>query len=115
MRSEIDNVSHSLTKDAFSGKNVLITGTTGFVGKVLLEKIIREIPDVGGIYLLIRGSKKYPDAENRFMHEVACTSIFDQLKVNDTTAFETFCHNKIHLLVFFLILLNVRSFLLLSK
>lgn len=96
MRSEIDNVSHSLTKDAFSGKNVLITGTTGFVGKVLLEKIIREIPDVGGIYLLIRGSKKYPDAENRFMHEVACTSIFDQLKVNDTTAFETFCHNKIH-------------------
>ncbi|HBM50095.1 MAG TPA: dehydrogenase, partial [Marinobacter sp.] len=40
------------------GKKVLITGTTGFLGKVVLEKLIRAVPDIGGIYLLIRGNKR---------------------------------------------------------
>ncbi len=30
------------------GKHVLITGTTGFLGKVVLEKLIRAVPDIGG-------------------------------------------------------------------
>jgi len=29
----------------FTGKRVLVTGTTGFVAKVVLEKLIREVPD----------------------------------------------------------------------
>jgi fatty acyl-CoA reductase len=33
---------------------VLVTGTTGFVGKVLLEKMIRSFPDIKRIYLMIR-------------------------------------------------------------
>ena len=28
------------------GKHVLITGTTGFLGKVVLEKLIRTVPDL---------------------------------------------------------------------
>lgn len=96
MSAETEFESGSLTKEALKGKNILITGTTGFVGKVLLEKIIREIPEIGGIYLLIRGNKKYPDADNRFLHEIACTSIFDRLKLENTRAFESFCHQKIH-------------------
>ena len=41
-------------REFFNGKNVLISGVTGFVGKVLLEKIIRTVPEFGRIYLLIR-------------------------------------------------------------
>lgn len=96
MSTESNVVNESLTRQVLSGRSILITGTTGFVGKVLLEKIIREIPDIGAIYLLIRGSTKYPDADSRFLHEVACTSIFDRLKLEDTRAFETFCHQKVH-------------------
>ncbi len=49
------------------GKHVLITGTTGFLGKVVLEKLIRAVPDIGGIHLLIRGNKRHPDARDRFL------------------------------------------------
>lgn len=36
------------------GKTLLITGATGFLAKVLVEKIMREQPDVRHLYLLIQ-------------------------------------------------------------
>jgi len=33
-------------KEQLAGKRIMITGTTGFLGKVVIEKMIREIPDV---------------------------------------------------------------------
>lgn len=85
------SVTHTLT-----GKNVLVTGTTGFVGKVVIEKLLRDIPDIGGIYLLIRGNKIYPDANDRFTHEIACSSIFDRLKARGDQTFQQLCLQKIH-------------------
>lgn len=41
----------------YRGKNVFLTGATGFMGKVLLEKILRTCPDVGTVYVLIRPKK----------------------------------------------------------
>ena len=41
----------------YEDKNILITGGTGFVGKVLLEKILRSL-DSNKIYLIIRDSKQ---------------------------------------------------------
>uniref|UniRef100_A0A3B5AKH6 Fatty acyl-CoA reductase n=1 Tax=Stegastes partitus TaxID=144197 RepID=A0A3B5AKH6_9TELE len=38
----------------FAGKNVLISGATGFMGKVLLEKLLRSCPDVRCVYVLVR-------------------------------------------------------------
>lgn len=38
----------------YSGKNVFLTGATGFVGIALVEKLLRAVPDIGNIYLLIR-------------------------------------------------------------
>lgn len=38
----------------FEGKNVFITGATGFMGKVLVEKLLRSCPDIGNIYILMR-------------------------------------------------------------
>ncbi|KAF9592873.1 hypothetical protein IFM89_018453 [Coptis chinensis] len=40
------------------GKDLLITGATGFVAKVLIEKILRTVPDVGKIFLLIKANSK---------------------------------------------------------
>lgn len=43
--------------DMLAGRAILITGGTGFLGKVLLEKILRTCSDVDTIYLLIRAKK----------------------------------------------------------
>lgn len=41
----------------FAGKNVFITGASGFLGKVLVEKLLRSCPDVGNVYMLLRAKK----------------------------------------------------------
>lgn len=40
--------------DYYAGKSVLITGATGFMGKVLVEKLLRSCPEVKALYLLVR-------------------------------------------------------------
>ena len=43
--------------DTLAGRSILITGGTGFMGKVLIEKILRTCSDVDTIYVLIRAKK----------------------------------------------------------
>ena len=40
--------------DFYAGKSVLITGATGFMGKVLVEKLLRSCPEVQALYVLVR-------------------------------------------------------------
>lgn len=51
-------------KDFFKGRNVLVTGATGFMGKVLIEKLVRSCPEIGKICLLVR-HKKGKDTNSR--------------------------------------------------
>ena len=41
----------------YSKKDVFVTGATGFLGKCLIEKLIRSIPDIGRVMILIRPKK----------------------------------------------------------
>ncbi|KAF5284905.1 hypothetical protein FQA39_LY16860 [Lamprigera yunnana] len=41
----------------YSGANVFITGGTGFLGKILIEKLLRSCPDVATVYVLVRTKK----------------------------------------------------------
>jgi fatty acyl-CoA reductase len=44
-------------RDFFKGKNIFITGATGFLGMALVEKLLRACPYVGTVYVLIRPKK----------------------------------------------------------
>jgi thioester reductase-like protein len=56
-------------------KSIFITGTTGFVGKVLLEKILREVKSFRTIYLLVR-SKPKMTLQQRVTQEILASKLF---------------------------------------
>ena len=56
----------------------MITGTTGFVGKVVLEKIIRAVPTFRKIFVMIR-AKKNMALEQRLERQVFKSEIFAPL------------------------------------
>eukprot|EP01135_Chromosphaera_perkinsii_P012104 Nk52_evm42s2579 gene=Nk52_evmTU42s2579 len=59
----LSSSSPSQIAEFFSGKNVFITGGTGFMGKVLVEKILRSCPTVKQLFLLVRPKKDTPAKE----------------------------------------------------
>jgi thioester reductase-like protein len=63
---------------AFSGKQVMLIGVTGFIGKVWLANTLIELPEIGRIYLLIRRQKSNP-ASRRFEKLVEESPVFDPL------------------------------------
>lgn len=44
-------------KEFYRGKTIFLTGTTGFVGKVVLEKIVRSLPDFKKLFVMVRAKK----------------------------------------------------------
>jgi len=41
----------------YAGRSVLVTGASGFIGKQLVEKLLRSCPDIDKIYLLLRSTR----------------------------------------------------------
>lgn len=41
----------------YNNRDVFITGATGFVGKVLIEKLLRSCPGIKRIFLLLRAKR----------------------------------------------------------
>lgn len=54
-----DELSHlpDRVSKTFIGKTIFITGGSGFLGKVLIEKLLRKCPEIEKIYLLLRPKK----------------------------------------------------------
>ncbi|XP_041471454.1 fatty acyl-CoA reductase 1-like [Lytechinus variegatus] len=64
--------------DFYAGKTLMITGATGFIGKVLLEKLLRCCPDIKKIFLLVR-PKRDKGATAR-IKEITSGIIFDKVR-----------------------------------
>lgn len=41
----------------YEDRSIFITGATGFMGKVLVEKLLRSCPGINRVYVLMRPSK----------------------------------------------------------
>jgi len=65
-------------RKALAGKNILLVGTTGFIGKVWLAALLNDLPEIGKIYLLIRRQKS-TTAVRRFEKLVEESPVFDAL------------------------------------
>lgn len=55
-------------KEFYKGKKILLTGCTGFIGKVMLEKCLRSFPDIGCIFMLVR--EKRNKTKNQRIREI---------------------------------------------
>ena len=81
------------------GKTLLITGATGFLGKALVEKVLRNAPDVARIYLLIRPRSRsngsVTPVEQRLDREVIGSSVFRRLRSELGDRFEPFVRGKL--------------------
>lgn len=85
--------------DCFAGKGVFLTGSTGFLAKAVVEKILRDLPDIGQVYLLIRARVKPDgsrvDPRERLREEILRNSAFGRLREQLGEDFERFCESKI--------------------
>src|SRR3954453_21655358 len=65
--------------EIFRGRNVLILGSTGFVGKVLLSMLLDRFPQIGRAYVMVRRGSG-TDSEARFWQSVVTSPAFDPLR-----------------------------------
>ncbi len=66
-------------KEFYRDKTVLLTGSTGFVGKVVLEKFIRSLPEVKRFYILVR-PKAGTKPIDRIKREIFQSECFNEVK-----------------------------------
>ncbi|CAH2101870.1 unnamed protein product [Euphydryas editha] len=70
----------------YAGKTIFITGATGFMGKVLIEKLLRCCPDLKRIYLLMR-PKRGQSIKERLDDFINCR-VFDYLQDKSPKSFD---------------------------
>ena len=82
---------------AFAGKQIMLIGVTGFIGKVWLANTLMELPEVERICLLIRRQKSNP-GERRFQKMVDDSPVFDPLYDRYGDRLAEFLHDKIEVI-----------------
>jgi len=86
-------------REYYADKELLVTGVTGLVGKVLLEKILRDLPGVRRVHLLIRESVarngRVVSPDERLQSEVLASSAFDRLREIHGDGFSSMVQGKV--------------------
>ncbi|NVB37707.1 AMP-binding protein [Pseudenhygromyxa sp. WMMC2535] len=77
------------------GKNLIVIGATGFLGKVWLAMLLHRYPGIGKCYTVVR-SRRTISSKERWWSEVAPSPVFDPLREQHPgAAFEAFLREKI--------------------
>lgn len=66
-------------RQLFAGRSVFITGASGFIGRVLLEKLLRTYQEINKVYILMRPKKQLQPYE-RLHKQLLKVPIFDRIK-----------------------------------
>ena len=78
----------------FQGKRILLTGSTGFVGKVVLSTILGKLPEVGKVICLVRAPND-PAAEDRFLKDVIASPALDPVREKHGLGLRDFVRSKV--------------------
>ncbi|OTF78459.1 hypothetical protein BLA29_002307 [Euroglyphus maynei] len=73
--------------DFYANKTILITGSTGSIGQLLLEKLLRECSNVKRIYLIIR-SKKSLSSQQRLKKMFSTSLLFEHHSLDKVYAID---------------------------
>jgi thioester reductase-like protein len=83
-----------MIREFYEGKNIFMTGCTGFLGKVILERILFTLPNISTVYVLVR-SKKGNSIDERFKKEILDSPCFDRLRALHGAGFADFVGAKV--------------------
>ncbi|KAL0910669.1 hypothetical protein M5K25_018745 [Dendrobium thyrsiflorum] len=75
-------------------KSILVSGSTGFLAKIFVEKVLRVQPSVKKLFLIVR-ARDASSAEQRFQNEVISKDLFQALREKHGKEFDSFISNKI--------------------
>ncbi|KAL8041638.1 hypothetical protein ABFX02_10G177600 [Erythranthe guttata] len=78
-----------------TGKSFLVTGGTGFLGKVLIEKILRTAPDISKIFVLIKAKNKEAAAQRLKNEIIDEEELFKGLRQIHGKSYQAFMLSKL--------------------
>jgi hypothetical protein len=81
-------------REALRGKNILLIGATGFIGKVWLTNLLSDLPEIGRIHLLVRRNRTTTSLE-RFQRVVEESPVFERLAASHGEKFTEFLRERI--------------------
>lgn len=81
-------------RETLAGKHILLTGVTGFIGKVWLVNLLADLPEIGKITLLIRRNRT-TSAQRRFEKIVEESPAFDPLHDLHGRGLAAFLHKRV--------------------
>jgi thioester reductase-like protein len=84
-------------RHTLAGKNILLIGVTGFIGKVWLAQLLNEVPEIGKIYLLIR-RQRATTAQRRFEKIFEESPVFDPLQEKLGERFAEFVSERVEVI-----------------
>ncbi|CAG9576886.1 unnamed protein product [Danaus chrysippus] len=73
----------------YAGRDIFITGATGFMGKVLIERLLSTCPDVGKLHLLLRQKKGV--APEKRLQQLKSSQVFDLIRQNNPRQLDKLC------------------------
>lgn len=81
-------------RESLRGKQILLVGATGFIGKVWLAELLKKVPDVGRVYLLVRRNRSVTALE-RLQKMIEESPAFDGLAETHGDGFVDFLRQRI--------------------
>lgn len=81
-------------RESLRGKNILLIGGTGFIGKVWLASLLSDLPEIGRVFLLVRRNRSTTSVE-RFQRVVQESPVFEALAAKYGGRFGDFLRERI--------------------
>ncbi|CAN5786526.1 hypothetical protein BH11MYX2_BH11MYX2_18210 [soil metagenome] len=94
LRQDVTGKPRLDVSEILRGKNMLLIGTTGFVGKVALSMLLHRYPEIGKVFCLVRPGAGNT-ADERFYRKVATSEAFDPVRDVHGVHYEAFLKSKI--------------------